>query len=702
MKTVRAAFTYLMTSRVRDWLMVAPAALAALALALIGYMVDCKGGRCLPFGDALFRSINLLRFGHMPPLSRSAPELVIAPFLIPAVALLNGARLALRNLRREMRVVWAHRLRDHVIVCGLGDTGRHVVENLHAAGDSLVIITANIEDENSADCEQLGIPVLKGDARQLSLLNLAGLPYARRLIATCGSDAVNIEIALRARDALRARNARTGTFQVLPEMRSQWLAETVQLHRSAALGSQGVEFLPFNLHSAAVRDVLRSPGFARAVRHADEVRPRLVLAGFGETNAQLVLHAVQNFFALPGHRLRATVFDDEGEKKRPALEARFPGLMRLADIDFVSCTFAAEDPAAWSLVDRTLDDMPEHPSALLVIVALADDATSLHAALQFRERLDRRGAFGAPVFVRLREQSRLGWFMASLDGADVLAARLTPFGDLASLTTPHALFNSRTDALAQGLHASYLETAADPGDYPAAVPWPDLPERFKHSNRLFAEHLPIALNRLGIRLAQANAPLLRLAEHEVEALAAMEHWRWSIERRLLGWTCGERRDDAARRHPLLRAWAELDEPERERNRHLARAVPRIAEAAGMGLRRERFIDMSREPSGCGGRAAAAEIAALGPNEQGILLLDPQDIESWMTARRAVEQHFAKIWVIWRAGAPLPAFPKELHDKEGLRPAVENWITEREKEAATGGGQGDAGTGDSAEKRRRPC
>src|SRR5487761_640871 len=112
MKTVRAAFTYLMTSRVRDWLMVVPAAVAALALALIGYMVDCKGSRCLPFSGALFRSIDLLRFGRMPPLSQSSPELVIAPFLIPAVALLNGARLALRNLRREMRVVWAHRLRD--------------------------------------------------------------------------------------------------------------------------------------------------------------------------------------------------------------------------------------------------------------------------------------------------------------------------------------------------------------------------------------------------------------------------------------------------------------------------------------------------------------------------------------------------------------------------------------------------------------
>jgi voltage-gated potassium channel Kch len=680
MGTLRAALTYLMTSRLRDWLVLVPVAAAALTLAMIGYTLHCKPGHCLGFAAALFRSIDLLRFGRMPDPSQSPLELFIVPFLIPGAMLVTGARLALRNLMREMRVVWAHRLRDHAIVCGLGDTGLHVIENLRAAGTPVVVITLNLEDEKAAACEELGIPVLKGDARQLSLLNLAGLPYARLLIATCGSDAVNVEIGLRARDALTEGKAQRGSFQVLPEMRSQWLLETIWLHRSAALGSESIEFRPFNLYSGAVLEVLRRAGFGRLAREPEGSRPRVLLAGFGETNTQLILQAVQNTFALPRRRFRATVFDDKGGARLPALEARYPGVMSLADIDFVGCTFATEDPSAWSVVDEALGAAVQDASALSAVVALADDATSLYAALQFRERLDRHGAVGAPVFVRLRDQSRLGGFMASLDGPDILVTRFAPFGDLGALTKPRALFDSRADALARALHESYLEITADAGDYPAAVPWAQLPERFKQSNRLFADHLPIALNELGIVLAEVDAPPLALTEGEIEALAAMEHWRWSIERQLLGWTAGKPRDDAARRHPLLLPWPDLEEEDRERNRRLARAIPKIAAAAGVGLLRERFIAL------CGRSRAdiAAEVAALEANEQGVLLLDPQDAAGWAAARDALAERAVKIWIVWRVGAPIPAFPKELSGKEVLRPAIAGWIGERESAALFAG------------------
>ncbi len=670
MGTLPAAITYLMTSRLRDWLVVVPVAVLALSLALIGYMVDCTAKACLSFPEALFQSITILRFGRMPSFSQSPPELLVAPFLIPAIALINGARLALRNLVKEMRVVWAHRLRDHAIVCGLGDTGRHVVENLRAAGRSVVVITLDIEDENAAACEALGIPLLKGDARQLSLLNLAGLRYARQLIATCGSDSVNLEIGLRARDALIEGAAQNGPFQILPEMRSHWLVDTIRQHRSAALGAERLEFRPFNLYSGAVDEVLRRAGLGRALGHMGGAGPRLLLVGFGETNAQLVFHAVQNFFAVPGRRLRATVFDDKGEDRRPFLTARFPGLLQLAEIDFLGCTFDPEDPAAWSVVEETLERIGEDISSLFVVVALGDDATSLYAALQLRERLDRLGGLGAPVFVRLREQSRLGGFMGSLDGGEVLLTRLAPFGDIANLTKPRALFDNRADALAQALHASYLAAAGAGAGDPAAVPWAQLPERFKHSNRLFADHLPVALSELGIRLAPSPAPPFAFGRGEIEALAAMEHWRWSIERRLFGWTQADKRDDIAKKHPLLVAWKDLSEEDRERNRRLVRIVPEIVAKAGMGLLRERYID-GRSPD------CAAEISALGPSEKGILLLDPQDGRGWAEALDAVRERSLKIWVVWRAGAALPAFPKEAKGKEILRPAVERWVGERE-------------------------
>jgi hypothetical protein len=671
MSVLRLAIVYLQGSRLRDWAILAPVAVVALALAILGYSVDCDASCHLPFQYAVLQSFSLLRFGRNPPLSHAPWELIIAPFLIPAVALLNGAKLAILNLRKELRVILAQRLRDHTILCGLGDTGRQIVENLHVAGKPVVVITLDTEDAKAAACEQLGIPVLKGDARQLSLLNLAGLRRARVLIATCGSDAVNIEIALRACEALADKRLRPGSFQVLPELRSQWLLDTITTHPAAVLGSEDLEFRPFDLCAGAVHGVLSSPAFERAVRDPSCIHPQLFLAGLDEVNTQLLLNTVRNSFAVPDRRVCAIAFDVEGQSKGAVLQARFPGLLELADIDFVNCDCDSGDPSVWTTIEKTLTCRPRGDSAVAVIVALNNDDASLRAALRFRERLDWVGWLRTPVFVRLREQSKLGEFAASLDGLDVLFPRLLPFGDIAALTKPHMLFDRDTDELARALHAIYLETTTDPGEYPAALSWAQLPERFKESNRLFAEHLRSELRQIGVRLINVEGPLLDLYDEEIEQLAAMEHWRWWTERRSLGWKHGTLRDDVARRHPLLVEWADLTDSDRERNRLLVRAAPKIAAAAGMSLRRERFVRLS------GGdlSAVSSEIDALSPIEQGILLVDPQNPQAWSIAQQTLKQRDVKIWIVWRDTVPIPAFPKDLNEKEALRPAVEMWITE---------------------------
>ena len=62
----------------------------------------------------------------------------------------------------------------------------------------------------------------------------------------------------------------------------------------------------------------------------------------------------------------------------------------------------------------------------------------------------------------------------------------------------------------------------------------------------------------------------------IEALAGEIHERWRREREEQGWTFGPVRDDAAKKHPLLRAYGELPDVEKERHRLSARlAVARL-------------------------------------------------------------------------------------------------------------------------------
>lgn len=94
-------------------------------------------------------------------------------------------------------------LTDHFIVCGLGDTGRHAVEELQKTGTPYVVVEHNEENINkfreshqrTAD-EMLYIV---GDATDVALLEQLGIDKAKGLITTLASDKENLVITVLAR-----------------------------------------------------------------------------------------------------------------------------------------------------------------------------------------------------------------------------------------------------------------------------------------------------------------------------------------------------------------------------------------------------------------------------------------------------------------------------------------------------------------------
>ena len=100
--------------------------------------------------------------------------------------------------RRAMERTLAD-LRDHVIVCGYGRLGHAVGAELERAGVPHVIV-----EEDPAVAERLEggrHPVLLSSAVEEGVLERAGLGRARALVAATGSEAVNVFIALAAREA---------------------------------------------------------------------------------------------------------------------------------------------------------------------------------------------------------------------------------------------------------------------------------------------------------------------------------------------------------------------------------------------------------------------------------------------------------------------------------------------------------------------
>jgi voltage-gated potassium channel len=98
-----------------------------------------------------------------------------------------------RKMLRQIRD-----MRDHFIVCGAGETGSYVVQELLKTGNNFVVI--DHDDERLERIQHLGeFPILKGDAADEEVLASAGLARARGLVTVLHEDKDNLLVTVTAR-----------------------------------------------------------------------------------------------------------------------------------------------------------------------------------------------------------------------------------------------------------------------------------------------------------------------------------------------------------------------------------------------------------------------------------------------------------------------------------------------------------------------
>ena len=148
-------------------------------------------------------------------------------------------------------------------------------------------------------------------------------------------------------------------------------------------------------------------------------------------------------------------------------------------------------------------------------------------------------------------------------------ADMSVFGSDEELFTPELVMRTQLNHMAETLHEIYRKSATD------APSWGELSEFLRQSNIASADHLftkirilmpeeavcevtPDILQKAYGRFAETkeqNKDLYRKAEHE----------RWMRFHALHNWRYAEVRDNARRRHPLMRPYEELTEIEQAKD-----------------------------------------------------------------------------------------------------------------------------------------
>ena len=131
----------------------------------------------------------------------------------------DGGLLA--QLRFRIMVKEIERVRDHIIVCGIGRYGREIVNQLVAAGEDVVVVERDGEHIRAFVHEHPELLYVEGDATAEDDLQRAGLGRAKAVIVTLGNDSDNAFAVLTARQLSPEIAIIARTYQ--PESRQKML-----------------------------------------------------------------------------------------------------------------------------------------------------------------------------------------------------------------------------------------------------------------------------------------------------------------------------------------------------------------------------------------------------------------------------------------------------------------------------------------------
>ena len=246
------------------------ASLALLSIFLVGTFGYWVMGRLYlgkfawDLGECAYMTvitITTVGFGELPHLGRVPggraftvgvllAGLGIAAYFVSALTtfFIEGEFTKARTRRRMTKAL--DQIHDHIIVCGVGTTGVHVVEALVWTKWPLVAIdrdAARLEKLQELSIEML--PTVQGDATEDEVLERAGIRRARGIVAALTDDKDNLFICVSAR----------------------------QLNPSLRIIAKGVDMAAGEKLKRAGADSVVNPAFIGGVRMVSEmIRPQVV------------------------------------------------------------------------------------------------------------------------------------------------------------------------------------------------------------------------------------------------------------------------------------------------------------------------------------------------------------------------------------------------------------------------------------------
>jgi hypothetical protein len=469
----------------------------------------------------------------------------------------------------------------HVVICGMGKKGSFFTKAFYEDGYTVVLVSSHKDAGKLEQFRDLNILIVVGDPTDREILQKARVHKAQYLIAVCDNDGDNAEIAVNAR----------GLVGDSPHLVLTCLVHITNPHLCTLLKEREImaqkgnafrmEFL--NVFESGARQLLKEfPGFGDG---APGSPPHLLIVGLGPMGKSLAVHAAMLWRLAPEKpikKLPITLVDKDADQTKKFLELHFHQLNDFWDL--IPVKLDIDSPQFYQA--KFLQDEQGRCIITMVYVCLEEDSRGLSAALALFQQLRHEEV---PIVVQMDGNAGLATLLQDDDNDGGSFPNLHSFGLLDHRCRTDLLLCSTHEILARAIHQDYVLLQTQKGltreTNPLLVPWEELSEDIKESNRRQADDIGKKLKKIHCDakpLTDWDAEMFEFTSEEIDVLAQMEHERWLNERRQQGWTYTPGAKDLEhKKSPYLLDWEDLPEDLKQYNREAMRSLPVFL--AGVGF-----------------------------------------------------------------------------------------------------------------------
>jgi hypothetical protein len=509
-------------------------------------------------------------------------ELEVARWLSPTIGM-YAVILGLASLfRNQISLLILGLVRNHVIICGLGQKGLNITRNFRKLGYKVVVIDNDGNNTNIAICRELGAIVLIGDCRDEYLLYKAGILKAGYLIAVCGDDGVNSDTAVIARkiSARRPRSKLNCSIHIKDQ--NLWVLLRTQEFSANQIDTFRLDI--FNIYDQGAKQLFQEyPLTTDLSEHATP--PHLLIVGFGGFAEQLILNAARAW--TPQYdknllKLHISVIDPQAEMYVKKLCQEYSLVDQVCDWEL----YPFDTNSTEFLKADYLLNKDKQLEISTVFVTVEDENVGLSSALILVNRIR---SSNVRILVRMTEEKGLASLIRE-PGTNVGKFKnLHMFGLMERTCKLNLIYNSSHESIARAIHAEYNRREGvkgnQPGSTPALVPWDQLTEELKEMNRTQADNIGTKLKAINCDIlpwCDFGANKFSFTPIEIETLAKMEHERWCGQKIKQGWKYGSKRDNKLKLHPSLVPWDApgLTNEEKDKDRETVAQMPYFLALAG--------------------------------------------------------------------------------------------------------------------------